>query len=334
MPWPGTISVQTIAFLRRFPELLILIVMAVITVAFSLWLGTPFVVPDERIRIYLGFRYAVPVAMGGIFFALPLLVRRQRGDDIPSTARELGWSAAFVGIFTAVMWLHFHIKMWVPLINPLRFDDLYQAIDVALSPLIEVMTAIRSFADSHIAGVDQWYLAFFMGMFFVSFSYHIIWDRDGFRRVYLATLVNQSLGALSYLIAPAVGPFLYGGGPNYMATASQTGMWEAYNTLLANGPVWLESFGQSYFNAGLAAMPSLHAGAAWVFVWYAFAHRTRLRWLYVPLYAWILIEAVVSKWHYVIDLPAGIALAAFSIWIANRMLAGRRSTAQAEKIAA
>lgn len=307
--------------LRRFPELGVLILMALITLGLSVWLGTPFVIPDERIRIYLGFRYAVPVAMAGIFFALPLLVRRQRGADIPSIAREMGWSAAFVAIFTAVMWLHFHIKMWIPLINPRRYDDFYQSIDVALAPLIDAITAVRTFIDAHLSGVDLWYLAVFMGMFFVSLSYHIIWDRTGFRRVYLATLVTQSLGALAYLIAPAVGPFLYAGGPNHMATASQTGMWAAYNALLANGPVWLESFGQSYFNAGLAAMPSLHAGAAWVFVWYAFAHRTRLKWFYIPAYAWILIEAVVSRWHYVIDLPAGILLAALSIWIANRLLA-------------
>ena len=306
--------------IKRFPELGVLIAMAVITVGFSLWLGTPFVIPDERIRIYLGVRYAVPVAMAGIFFALPLLVRRQRGADVPSLANELSWSAAFVAIFTGVMWLHFHIKMWVPLINPLRFDDLYQRIDLSLKPLIEVMTAIRGFFAGHFDSVDHWYLGFFMAMFFISFSYHILWDRDGFRRVYLATLVNQSLGALSYLIVPAVGPFLYGGGTNRMATASQTGMWEAYNTLLSHGPVWLESFGQSYFNAGLAAMPSLHAGAAWVFIWYAFAHKTRLKWLYVVAYSWILIEAVVSKWHYVIDLPAGIALAALGIWLANKML--------------
>lgn len=305
---------------RRFPELGVLIVMAAVTLGLSFWLGTPFVVPDERIRIYLGVRYAVPVAMAGIFFALPLLVRRRRGAEVPSLANELGWSAAFVIIFTGVMWLHFHIKMWVPLINAARYDELYQRTDVALGALVEALSAIRSFVHENFPAVDHWYLGFFMGMFFVSFSYHILWDRDGFRRVYLATLVNQSLGALSYLIAPAVGPFLYGGGPNRMATASQTGMWEAYNTLIAQGPQWLETFGQSYFNAGLAAMPSLHAGAAWVFVWYAFAHRTRLKWLYVIAYSWILIEAVVSKWHYVIDLPAGILLAALSIWIANRLL--------------
>jgi hypothetical protein len=312
-----------LTFFQRFPEFGVLIAMAAITLSLAGWLGAPFVIPDERIRIYLGVRYAVPVAMAGIFFALPLLVRRRRHGQggAPSLTNELVWSAAFVGIFSAVMWLHFHIKMWVPLINPLRFDDLYQRSDLALAPLVAALTAFRAFVNERFPVVDHWYLGLFMGMFFISFSYHMLWDRRGFRRVYLATLVNQSLGALSYLIAPAVGPFLYAGGPNRLATASQTGMWEAYNTLIANGPVWLESFGQSYFNAGLAAMPSLHAGAAWVFVWYAFAHRTRLKWFYVIAYGWILIEAVVSKWHYVIDLPAGIILAALSIWIANRLLA-------------
>lgn len=304
----------------RIPELGVLLFMAAVTLAFAYHLGAPFVIPDERIRIYLGVRYAVPVAMAALWFALPLIFRRRRGEDVPSLSRDLGWSALFLFIFTIVMWLHFHIKMWVPLINPRRFDEAYQRIDVALSPLIEVFEAVRAAMATILPSVDWWYIGVFMSMFFVSFAYHIVADRTGFRRIYLATLVNQSLGALSYLIAPAVGPFLYGGGPNHVATASQNGMWKAYNELISNGAPWLEVWGQSYFNAGLAAMPSLHAGAAWVFVWYAFAHRTVLRYLYVAAFAWILIEAVVSKWHYVIDLPAGMALAALSIWIANRQI--------------
>ena len=305
---------------RNLPELWVLILMALATLAIATWLGTGFVIPDERIRIYLGMRYAVPVALAAVCFAVPPLIRRIDGGDTPAMLGQLTWSAAFVAIFTGVMWLHFHIKMWVPLINPRRYDQLYQDMDLALAPLVNGMIMLREWLGQFMPGVDWWYMIVFMGLFFLSFAYHLIFDEQGFRRVYLATMVNQALGAFSYALLPAVGPFLYEKGVSDLATRSQTGMWDAYNQLLAGGPAWLETIGPSYFNAGLAAMPSLHAGASWVFVWYAFAHKTRLRALYVLAFGWILIEAVATKWHYIIDLPAGVALAAASIWIANRMI--------------
>jgi hypothetical protein len=52
-------------------------------------------------------------------------------------------------------------------------------------------------------------------------------------------------------------------------------------------------------------MPSLHAAAAWVFLHFA---RKSLKYLlvpYVPFFCGIIIEAVASKWHYLIDLPVG-----------------------------
>jgi hypothetical protein len=313
-------------WIKQAPELGVLLVMALITGLLALWLGTGFVIPDERIRIYLGVRYAVPVALAAICFAIPLLVRRGQGYDVPSMTRQLSWSAAFVAIFTLVMWLHFHIKMWIPLINPRRYDQLYQDIDLALSPLVDGLISIRAWVASvwpdnaWVPGIDWWYMIVFMGLFFVSFAYHLIADQSGFRRVYLATLINQSLGAVSYLVMPAIGPFLYDKGASLHATQSQTGMWDAYNALLKGGLPWLEAIGPSYFNAGLAAMPSLHAGASWVFVWYAFAHGTKLKELYVLAFAWIVIEAVATKWHYLIDLPVGVAVAGLSIWMANRLL--------------
>jgi len=306
---------------KKMPELGVLLIMVLITGAFSLWLGTGFVVPDERIRIYLGVRYAVPVALAAICFAIPLLVRRGQGADVPSLTRQLGWSAGFVAIFTGVMWLHFHIKMWVPLINPRRYDQLYQDIDISLAPIVDAMINARAALATILPGVDWWYMIVFMGLFFVSFAYHLIADQGGFRRVYLATLINQSIGAVSYLVMPAIGPFLYGPGASHHATQSQTGMWEAYNALMKGGVPWLDTIGPSYFNAGLAAMPSLHAGASWVFVWYAFAHGTRLKSLYILAFGWILIEAVATKWHYLIDLPVGVAVAGLSIWLANRLVA-------------
>ena len=306
-----------------FPELLIVAAMLAVTVAIAVHLETSFVIPDGRIGYYLGFRFAVPVVLATVWFSLPFLAYWLAGGTDPLTGmwRELWQNSIYLGAFVVVMWLHFHIKMWVPLINPLRYDELYQRSDAALQPLIDVFVAIRTFIGEHAIAVDWWYLWAFIAMFFASFAYHCVVERRFFRNVLIATLINQFLGALSYLVAPAVGPFIYVRGENALATQQQDGMWAAYNQLTTNGAAWLGEHGTSYFNAGLAAMPSLHAGAAWVFLWYAYKSRTALLPVYVILFTWIVMEAVVSKWHYLVDLPAGIVLAALSIWLANRICA-------------
>ena len=319
--WPPKQRNGLVAFLVQFPELVIAAAMLAVTAALAVALETSFVIPDGRISYYLGFRYAVPVVFATIYFSLPFLVYWLSGGVAPLTEMwlELGRNGIYLGTFVVIMWLHFHVKMWVPLINPTRFDEMYQRVDIAVRPLIDVFIAVRIFIADHSVAVDLWYLWAFVAMFFAAFAYHCVVDRRFFRPVLIATLINQSLGALSYLVAPAVGPFVYIRGENALATQQQDGMFAAYNQLTANGAPWLAEHGVSYFNAGLAAMPSRHAGAAWVFLWYAYQSRSVLLPVYIILFTWIVIEAVVSKWHYAIDLPAGIALAALSIWLASKI---------------
>ncbi len=129
-----------------------------------------------------------------------------------------------------------------------------------------------------------------------------------------ATSLVLLAGAVSYWIAPAVGPFIYGPGPNAFASRSQEIMWRVREQLIQT-----RQFPPGAFAAGLAAMPSLHVANMLVFVIYA----NRLRWLwlaYFPLLAWIVIEAVVSRYHYVIDLPAGAILALACVQVSNRLL--------------
>jgi hypothetical protein len=318
-----------VVWAKSFPEVWILAGMGAITAGFAAHLGAPFVVPDGRISYYLGFRYAVPIAMATVWYVVPFISHWLAGGNRPLTEmwRESARNGLYLFAFTAVMWMHFHIKMWIPLINPARYDDLYLELDRAIQPAIDLMFALRQFVALNGAGVDYWYMWAFILMFFLSFSYHCVVERTYFRAILTATLVNQSLGALAYLAFPAVGPFLYDRGANALAQTQQDGMWAAYNQLVANGVGWLEANGAGYFNAGLAAMPSLHVGASWVFIWYAWRARSVLFPVYVPLFAWILMEAVTSKWHYVIDLPAGFLLAACSIWIANRICRGLKESA-------
>jgi hypothetical protein len=37
------------------------------------------------------------------------------------------------------------------------------------------------------------------------------------------------------------------------------------------------------------------------------------------MWLWILIDSIALRWHYVIDVPVGFALALFVIWLTNRI---------------
>jgi hypothetical protein len=66
-------------------------------------------------------------------------------------------------------------------------------------------------------------------------------------------------------------------------------------------------------------MPSLHIAHAAVMTWYMHKSRLIVRWPFLAILLFILVESVVSRWHYLVDAPAGLAVAAAAILIANRI---------------
>jgi membrane-associated phospholipid phosphatase len=124
-----------------------------------------------------------------------------------------------------------------------------------------------------------------------------------------------------------VGPFIYEHGPNAMATAAELRMYEIYQQVQAGGAAWLAQHAGEHFAEPLAAMPSLHVGASAVIVYYALRARLWVAPLLVALFAWVVIESVVSRWHYVVDLPAGLLVAALAIALTNRLCRWRLATA-------
>jgi membrane-associated phospholipid phosphatase len=100
---------------------------------------------------------------------------------------------------------------------------------------------------------------------------------------------------------------------------------------LATGARWLQINSGHDLTFGLAAMPSLHAGASFIFLCYAWRH---VRWLgvvYVPVFIWILFEAMASRWHYGVDLVVGVVMAYGCILLAERWMRARE-TARGETV--
>jgi hypothetical protein len=86
--------------------------------------------------------------------------------------------------------------------------------------------------------------------------------------------------------------------------------------------------GSNYFTGPPAAMPSLHIAGAVIMAHYAMKARLLVAPVMLLLLGWIGIESVVARWHYIVDLPAGIALAAAVILVTDQACR-RRPTPEA-----
>lgn len=258
----------------------------------------------------MSFHYLLPVVTMGLW-GIVIFLTRGRND--------IAYYGIAFACYLALLILHFNVKLWIPLINSANWDPLYWSIDQRLRPLIDFCFAIRAHLEATVGDIDRWYLLGFVLMFYLSFILHAVQSSAIFRRLVVASFLVHALGALLYLVMPAVGPFIYEQGGNAAATRSQIAMLEAHHTLRATGTVWLSANASQNLMAGLAAMPSLHTAASAVFLYFGWRYLPVLLPLYLPGFLFILIEAVATRWHYVIDLPVGAALAAFSIWAAHRV---------------
>src|SRR3546814_2475264 len=95
----------------------------------------------------------------------------------------------------------------------------------------------------------------YIALFYTSFLYHAIKTPEYFGRLIISALLLQVFGTLAYLVAPAVGPFIYEAGVNPMITGGQHSMLEFYRNSVATGPAFLAKHGSINFTVGLAAMP-------------------------------------------------------------------------------
>jgi hypothetical protein len=250
-----------------------------------------------------------------------------------------GWSgAAFLGqrrrlastflialpCYAVMLIVHFNLKLWICHINPGQFDDLYRQIDQLFDPVVKFCDLAYAMMSTAIPDEYNFYTTGFIAMFYASFCVHALMTPDKFRTVFIAALLFQGLGALAYLIAPALGPFIYESSPNPLVREAQAHMLAIYQQNAAEGAPWIAENGSLNLLAGLGAMPSLHAGGSVLFLIFAWRYARVLLPAYVPIVVYILVGAVATRWHYLIDLPVGIALAGACVSIAEYVTRGER----------
>ncbi len=299
-------AIKPLLYLAPTPELGLAMVFAFVAVIISQIVHLPFSLPGANALQFTGMSYAVPFGIVGGWVLLTVLSKRK--------LRVFYYLAASLA-YSVVVIVHFNVKMWMNIINPVRWDALYWSGDQAMRPLVEGSFVLHNTIAAILPMENHLYLFAFLAMFVCSIVIHSMRCFIVFRKVIFTAMLVHVLGALSYLIMPAVGPFLYETGSNALETARQVHMLNGYQAMMAGGRPWIAAHGADNMFAAVAAMPSLHVASSAVFVYYAFRYERWLGWFYLPLFGFIMTEAVATRWHYVVDVFAGLGLTGLAILI-------------------
>jgi membrane-associated phospholipid phosphatase len=150
------------------------------------------------------------------------------------------------------------------------------------------------------------YGAFLPYLYLTIFLGFVARPRESRRVFLLAFAILYGVSFMGYLFVPARGPVVL--------------MEEAFTTPLEGGLFHgiilrsIEGFGGPH-----GAFPSLHVGAAVLGTAFDFRHGDRLRGLiYVPLVLLIALATLALRYHYLLDLVIGSALAVAALLIAER----------------
>lgn len=297
-------------WIQQWPEATFTAAFVALTLIVSLATGMPPNLPGGDRAAFVGIHYLYPlvgIAVWGVF----ALVGQRR-----NLAKTF---LVALPCYAIVLVCHFNLKLWIPHINPTLWDSLYWRIDLALRPVIDACFALRHAIAPVISLESNFYMIAFIAMFYLSFCFHALRDAHQFRTLFLAALFFQGMGAIAYLVMPAIGPFLFEKGIEPNQTSAQLSMLAAYRDNVAGDASWIAANGGTHLTVGLAAMPSLHTGGSFLFLLFAWRYARVLVPLYLPLFVFISVDAVASRWHYAIDLPVGVALAFACAWVAERL---------------
>jgi membrane-associated phospholipid phosphatase len=290
--------------------------------------------PDAR---YVGSPLALIGLVALIFLVLDVVPRtwrqlRASGGSargaMASIFRERWWGRR--GAIVLVCLLSFYVtylsyrnlKSYIPFVTDANHDlallelerDFFFGTDPAqiLHSLLGtgVSAEILSFA----------YLAF-LTFVPVSLGFALIWSNRLATGVWYVTSLSITwlLGALSYYLIPALGPYFIR--PGLFADLPETGVWNLQQKLIEHRSEVLADPAATNAVQSIAAFASLHMAV--VFVAALIAHlvgaprAVRIgMWTFLGLTA---IATIYFGWHYLVDDVAGLAIGFFAVWVGARL---------------
>lgn len=192
------------------------------------------------------------------------------------------------------------------------YDQAYWDIDNTLSSVKSLFLASEDWL-----GIPQiWYFYGFSWFFVIPYMAALLLVPDLFLRLMSANMAVMLLGGIAYTIAPADGPLLYGLAGDPILAEAQQHMLNATHQFRESGFM----FNPALFDAVLGAMPSLHVAHVTAIVMVIAQYNRGIAVAFVPPVLFICAYSVVTHFHYLADIPAGLVLAVISVGVSTHHL--------------
>jgi hypothetical protein len=206
----------------------------------------------------------------------------------------------------------FQLREILPAVSPWTDDATIYAFDLRVFG-VEPSVALDRFVTP---ATTEWF-AFFYFLYFLILCVHVLpivyWNRDTvlLGRFAIGTLLMFLTAHTVYMIVPGYGPYWY--------------LKDTFVHELHGGTFW--RLVRETVDAGGAQkdiFPSLHTAAPTFFAIFSFRHRRLVPFKYTwPLVAFLATQIIIAtmflRWHYLIDIVAGLSLAAGASLIGQRV---------------
>jgi len=245
--------------------------------------------------------------VAGLLAAYVLCVGTARAAVIPSAF----WTALLyrVGIYGTVQQSYFFFKHLLPVVNPGSLDRQLFALDHLLFGFEPAV-----WADQFVTPLTTEWFAFFYFCYFFLLAAHIFPIVFGARdqlllgEFMMGMLIVVCLGHTGYILVPGFGPY--------------RAMPEMFKHELPSG-FWMDLVWSTVRSGGAMKdiFPSLHTAGPCFIAMFSFRNRDRLPFRFTwPLLTFfaanIICATMFLRWHYVIDVFAGFALATVAALVA------------------
>jgi hypothetical protein len=265
------------------------------------------------------------VAIDFVLFALGIALTRGGVLRHGSFANEMAYR---ITIFCSVFLSYFQLREILPAVSSRAIDADILAFDLRVFG-VEPSLAWDRFVTPH---TTEWFAFFYFGYFFI-LSAHVLpmlfnaHNRFRLAHFTLGIVMVFCTGHLVYMLVPGWGPYRH--------------LADHFQHPLEGGLFW--SLVRATVDAGGAQkdiFPSLHTAAPTYFAIYSFIHRRSLPFRFTwPVIAFaatqIIIATMFLRWHYLVDIFAGLTLATTSALVSYRIIRWeekRRVTRGAEPI--
>lgn len=228
-----------------------------------------------------------------------------------------------LAVYGTVQLSYFLLRDLLPVVNPGSLDQELLEFDLRWFGFEPVIWMDRFVTPA----TTEWFAFFYYGYFFL-LAVHVLPFIFGSRRLRLLAefsfgmIFVYSIAHIGYMLVPGYGPYLHLAGQ--FQNELPSGMWmNAVLTAVESGGAQKDIF------------PSLHTGGPVFISLFSFRHRDKLPFKYTwPITTFFAVNIVIAtmflRWHWLIDVVAGAALAVFGWWLAGRVASSENDRREAE----